>query len=69
MRSMDSDPPPWGDPCQCPRQFNASHSGAAKQGNRERSKTRSKLEHGFGHREMGMEGKWTGCIGFARLPA
>ena len=40
---------------------------AAKERNRERSKTRSKVEHVFGQMEMVMGGKLTRCIGLARV--
>ena len=40
---------------------------AAKERNRERSKTRAKVEHVFGQMEMVMGGKLTRCIGLARL--
>ena len=42
---------------------------AAKERNRERSRTRSKVEHVFGQMEMVMGGKWTRCIGLARVQA
>ena len=40
---------------------------AAKERNREGSKTRSKVEHVFGQMEMVMGGKLTRCIGLARV--
>ena len=39
---------------------------AAKERNRERSKTRAKVEHVFGQMEMVMGGKLSRCIGLAR---
>ena len=40
---------------------------AAKERNREGSKTGAKVEHVFGEMEMVMGGKLTGCIGLARV--
>ena len=42
---------------------------AAKERNRERSKTRSRVEHVFAQMEMSMGGKLTRCIGLARVKA
>ena len=42
---------------------------AAKERNRERSKTRAKVEHVFGQMEVVMGGKLTRCIGLARAQA
>ena len=42
---------------------------AAKERNREVSRTRSKVEHVFGQMEMVMGGKLTRCIGLARVQA
>lgn len=44
-------------------------SDAAKERNRERSKTRSRVEHVFAQMEMAMGGKLTRCIGLARVKA
>ena len=42
---------------------------AAKERNRKRAKTRSRVEHVFGQMQMAMAGKWTRCIGLARVKA
>ena len=44
-----------------------SLSDAAKERNRERSKTRSRVEHGFGQITNIMQGKLTRCIGLAAV--
>ena len=44
-------------------------SDAAKERNRERAKTRAKVEHVFAEMEMVMGGKLTRCIGLARVRA
>ena len=44
-------------------------AAAAKARNRERSKTRSRVDHVFAQMEMVMGGKLTRCIGLARVQA